>query len=82
MLHASLMSCLLQEQPDNNKITFSDDMRGGRITRVKRTQPTSKCKFLASHCSPTPSPTVTLYAESKETALCLVKGGPAKLAGN
>ena len=77
------MSRLLQEQPDNNKITFSDDdTRRGRITRVKRTQPTSKCKFLASHCSPTPSPTVTLYAESKETALCLVKGGPAKLAGN
>ena len=79
-LHASLMSRLIREQPDNNKIR--DDAWGVRVQRPKRTQATFKCTFLESHCSSTPSPTVTLYAESKETELCIVKGGPAKLAGN
>ena len=54
------------------------------MNQGQRTQAISKRKFLELHCSSasTPSPTVTLCAESKETALCLVKGGPGKLAGS
>lgn len=62
-----------------NEHKFSQPIFSTIATEDKRTQPTSKRRFLDCHCSSTPNAIVMLWLKRTAAALFSVNGGPGKI---